>query len=103
MEYIALILVSAMAVYFIYISYVLFSGVIANKHVENYKWFILQMVIIALVSYGMLALAVYIIKPSVFLKPLLVVGTIISYERIIIIVTLVALSIRYIRNRCLNE
>ena len=70
MEYITLILVSAMAVYFIYISYVLFGGIIANKHVENYRWFILQMAIIALVSYGMLALAVYIIKPSVFLKPL---------------------------------
>lgn len=99
MEYIALILVFAMAVYFIYISYTFFGGVIANKHVENYKWLILQMVIIALVSYGMLALAVYIIKPSVFLKPLLVVGTIISYERIIIIVALVALSIRYMRRR----
>lgn len=99
MEYITLILVSAMAVYFIYISYVLFSGVIANRHVENYKWFILQMVIIALVSYGALALAVYVIKPSVFLKPLLVVGTIISYERIIIVIALVVLAIRYIRRR----
>lgn len=99
MEYITLILVSAMAVYFIYISYVLFGGIIANKHVENYKWFILQMMIIALVSYGMLALAVYIIKPSVFLKPLLVVGTIISYERIVIVISLVVLAIRYIKRR----
>lgn len=99
MEYITLIMVSALAVYFIYTGYVFFGGVIANKHVENYKWLILQMVIIALVSYGMLALAVYVIKPSVFLKPLLVVGTIISYERIIIIVALVVLAIRYIRRR----
>lgn len=99
MEYITLIVVSAMAVYFIYISYVLFGGVIANKHVENYKWFILQMMIIALVSYGMLALAVYVIKPSVFLKPLLVVGTIISYERIVIVIALVVLAIKYIRRR----
>lgn len=99
MEYITLILVSAIAVYFVYISYVFFRGVIVNKYVENYKWLVLQMVIIALVSYGALALAVYIIKPSVFLKPLLVVGTIISYERIIIIVALVALAIRYIRRR----
>jgi hypothetical protein len=99
MEYITLILVSAMAVYFIYISYTFFRGVIVNKHVENYRWFILQMVIIALVSYGMLALAVYIIKPSVFLKPLLVVGTIISYERIVIVIALVVLAIKYIRRR----
>ena len=99
MEYITLIMVSAMAVYFVYISYVLFGGVIANKHVENYKWFILQMVIIALISYGMLALAVYVIKPSVFLKPLLVVGTIISYERIVIVIALVVLAIKYIRRR----
>lgn len=99
MEYITLILVSAMAVYFVYISYVFFGGIIANKYVENYRWFILQMVIIALVSYGMLALAVYIIKPSVFLKPLLVVGTIISYERIVIVIALVVLAIRYIRRR----
>ena len=99
MEYITLILVSTMAVYFIYISYVLFGGIIANKHVENCKWFILQMMIIALVSYGMLALAVYIIKPSVFLKPLLVVGTIISYERIVIVISLVVLAIKYIRRR----
>lgn len=99
MEYITLILVSAMAVYFVYISYVLFGGVIANKHVENYKWLVLQMIVIALVSYGMLALAVYIIKPSVFLKPLLIVGSIISYERIVIVIALVVLAIRYIRRR----
>lgn len=99
MEYITLIMVSAMAVYFVYIGYVFFGGVIANKHVENYKWLILQMVIIALVSYGMLALAVYIIKPSVFLKPLLIVGTIISYERIVIVIALIILAIRYIRRR----
>lgn len=99
MEYIALIMVSAMAVYFIYISYIFFGGIIANKHVENYKWLVLQMVIIPLVSYGMLALAVYIIKPSVFLKPLLVVGTIISYERIVIVIALVILAIRCIRRR----
>lgn len=99
MEYITLIMVSAMAVYFVYISYVFFGGIIANKHVENYRWFILQMVIIALISYGILALAVYIIKPSVFLKPLLVVGTIISYERIVIVISLVVLAIKYIRRR----
>lgn len=99
MEYITLIVVSAMAVYFVYISYTFFRGVIANKRVEDYKWLILQMVIIALVSYGMLALAVYIIKPSVFLKPLLVVGTIISYERIVIVIALVVLAIKYIRRR----
>ena len=99
MEYIALIMVSAMAVYFIYISYTFFRGVIANKRVEGYKWLILQMVIIALVSYGMLALAVYIIRPSVFLKPLLVVGTIISYERITIVIALVVFAIKYIRRR----
>ena len=99
MEYITLIMVSAMAVYFIYISYTFFGGVIANKHVENYKWLVLQMVIIALVSYGLLALAVYVIKPSVFLKPLLVVGTIISYERIVIVIVLVVFAIKYIRRR----
>lgn len=99
MEYITLIMVSAMAVYFIYVSYTFFGGVIANKHVENYKWLILQMIIIALVSYGMLALAVYIIRPSVFLKPLLVVGTIISYERIVIVIALVVLAIKHIRRR----
>lgn len=99
MEYITLIMVSAMAVYFVYISYTFFRGVIANKRIEDYKWLILQMVIIALVSYGMLALAVYIIKPSVFLKPLLVVGTIISYERIVIVIALVVLAIRYIKRR----
>ena len=99
MEYITLILVSVMAVYFIYISYVFFRGVITNKRIEDYKWLLLQMVIIALISYGMLALAVYIIKPSVFLKPLLVVGMIISYERIVIVISLVVLTIRYIRRR----
>lgn len=99
MKYITLIMVSAMAVYFVYISYTFFRGVIANKRVEDYKWLILQMVVIALVSYGMLALAVYIIKPSVFLKPLLVVGTIISYERLAIVIALVVLAIRYIRRR----
>ena len=99
MEYITLILVSVMAVYFIYISYVFFRGVITNKRVEDYRWFILQMVIIALVSYGMLALAVYVIKPSVFLKPLLVVGTIISYERLVIMISLVVLVIRYVKRR----
>lgn len=99
MEYITLILVSAMAVYFIYISYTFFRGVIANKRIEDYRWLVLQMVIIALVSYGALALAVYIIKPSVFLKPLLAVGTIISYERIVIVISLVVLAIRYIKRR----
>lgn len=99
MEYITLIVVFAMAVYFIYISYVFFRGAIANKRVEDYKWLILQMVIIAIVGYGALALAVYIIKPSVFLKPLLVVGTIISYERIVIVIALVVLVIKYIRRR----
>ena len=99
MEYITLIMVSAMAVYFIYVSYTFFGGVIANKHVENYKWLILQMIIIALVSYGMLALAVYIIRPSVFLKPLLVGGTIISYERIVIVIASVVLAIKHIRRR----
>lgn len=100
MEYITLILVSAMAVYFVYISYTFFGGVIANKRVEDYRWLVLQMVIITLISYGMLALAVYVIKPSVFLKPLLVVGTIISYERIVIVIALVVLAIRRIRRRC---
>ena len=99
MEYITLIMVSAMAVYFVYISYIFFRGVITNKRIEDYKWLLLQMVIIALISYGILALAVYIIKPSVFLKPLLVVGTIISYERIVIVISLVVLAIRYIRRR----
>lgn len=99
MEYITLIMVSAMAVYFVYISYTFFRGVIANKRVEDFKWLVLQMVIVAFISYGALALAVYIIKPSVFLKPLLVVGTIISYERIVIVIALVVLAIRYIRRR----
>lgn len=99
MEHITLILVSAMAVYFVYISYTFFRGVIVNKHVEDYKWLVLQMVIVALVSYGALALAVYIIKPSVFLKPLLVVGTIISYERFAIVIALIVLAIRHIKRR----
>lgn len=99
MDYIALIMVSAMAVYFVYISYTFFRGVIANKRIEDYRWLVLQMVIIALVSYGILALAVYIIKPSVFLKPLLIVGTIISYERLVIVIALVVLAIRYMRRR----
>lgn len=99
MEYITLIMVSAMAVYFIYISCVFFRGLITNRRVEDYRWLILQMVIIALASYGMLALAVYIIRPSVFLKPLLVVGTIISYERIVVVIALVVLAIRHIRRR----
>ena len=99
MEYITLIVVSAMAVYFIYISYIFFRGIITNKRIEDYKWLLLRMVIIALISYGILALAVYIIKPSVFLKPLLIVGTIISYERIVIVISLVVLAIRYIRRR----
>lgn len=99
MEYITLIMVSAMAVYFIYISYVFFRGAITNKRVEDYKWLVLQMVIVALVSYGALAFAVYIIKPSVFLKSLLIVGTIISYERLAIVIALVVLAIRYIRRR----
>lgn len=99
MKYITLIVVFAMAVYFVYISYTFFRGVIANKRIDDYKWLILQMVVIALVSYGMLALAVYVIKPSVFLKPLLVVGTIISYERIVIVISLIVLAIKYIRRR----
>ena len=99
MEYITLILVSAMTVYFVYIAYVFFRGIIANKCGENYRWLVLQMVIIALVSYGLLALAVYIIKPSVFLKPLLIVGTIISYERIVIVIALAVLAIKHIRRR----
>lgn len=99
MEYITLILVSAMAVYFIYISYVFFRGAITSKRVEDYKWLVLQMVIVALVSYGALALAVYIIKPIVFLKSLLIVGTIISYERIAIVMALVVLAIRHIKRR----
>lgn len=52
MEYITLILASDMAVYFIiYIGCVFFIGAITNKRAEDYKWSVLQMVIIALVSY----------------------------------------------------
>ena len=98
MEYITLILVSAMAVYFIYISYMFFSGII-NGRKTSYGEFSIKMIIVALVSYGILALAVNIIKPSVFLKPLLIVGAIISFERIIIIVAIVALAIRCIKRR----
>ena len=98
MEYITLILVSAMAVYFAYISYMFFSGII-NGRKTNYGELSIKMIVIALVSYGVLALAVNIIRPSVFLKPLLIVGSIISFERIIIIVALVALVIRYIKRR----
>lgn len=98
MEYITLILVSAMAVYFIYVCNLLFRGILNNSD-KNYKEYLIKMIVVALVSYGGLALAVNIIKPSVFLKPLLIVGTIISFERIIIIVALVVLAIRYIRRR----
>lgn len=102
MEYITLIVVSAMAVYFLYICNLLFKGILNNSD-KNYKEYLIKMIAIALMSYGVLALAVNIIKPSVFLKPLLIVGSIISFERIIIIVALVAIVIRYIRNRYLNE
>lgn len=102
MEYITLILVSAMAVYFLYICNLLFRGILNNSD-KNYKEYLVRMIVVALLSYGILALAVNIIRPSVFLKPLLIVGSIISFERIIIIVALVAIVIRYIRNRYLNE
>ena len=102
MEYITLILVAGMWAYFIYVCNLLFRGILNNCD-KNYKEYLIKMIVVALVSYGILALAVNIIKPSVFLKPLLIVGSIISFERIIIIVALVALAIRYIRNRCLNE
>lgn len=98
MEYITLIVVSAMAVYFVYICNLLFRGILNNSD-KNYKEYIVRMIVIALLSYGILALAVNIIRPSVFLKPLLIVGSIISFERIIIIVALVVLAIRYIRRR----
>ena len=98
MEYITLILVSAMAVYFIYVCNLLFRGILNNSD-KNYKEYLIKMIVVALVSYGILALAVNIIKPSVFLKSLLIVGTIISYERIIIIVALVVFAIRCIRRR----
>ena len=98
MKYIALIMVSALAAYFAYISYMFFSGII-NGRKANYGEFSIKMIVIALVSYGILALAVNIIKPSVFLKPLLIVGAIISYERIVIVVALIVLAIRYIKRR----
>lgn len=98
MDYIALIMVAIMWAYFLYIFNLLFKGILNNSD-KNYKEYLVKMIIVALVSYGILALAVNIIKPSVFLKPLLIVGSIISFERIIIIVALVALAIRYIRRR----
>lgn len=98
MKYIALIVVSALAVYFAYISYMFFSEII-NGRKTNYGELSIKMIVVALVSYGILALAVNIIKPSVFLKPLLIVGTIISYERIVIVIALVVLAIRYIKRR----
>lgn len=98
MEYITLILVSAMAVYFAYTSYMFFSGII-NGRKANYGELSIKMIVVALVSYGILALAVNIIRPSVFLKPLLVVGAIISYERIAVVIALVVLAIKYIRRR----
>ena len=98
MDYIALIMVAIMWAYFLYIFNLLFRGILNNSD-KNYKEYLVKMIIVALVSYGVLALAVNIIKPSVFLKPLLIVGSIISFERIIIIVALVALAIKYIRRR----
>lgn len=98
MDYIALIMVAIMWAYFLYIFNLLFRGILNNSD-KNYKEYLVKMIIIALLSYGVLALAVNIIRPSVFLKPLLIVGSIISFERIIIIVALVALAIRYIRRR----
>ena len=98
MDYIALIVVAIMWAYFLYIFNLLFRGILNNSD-KNYKEYLVKMIIVALVSYGILALAVNIIKPSVFLKPLLIVGSIISFERIIIIVALVALAIRYIKRR----
>lgn len=98
MEYIALIMVAIMWAYFLYICNLLFRGILNNSD-KNYKEYLIKMIVIALVSYGVLALAVNIIKPSVFLKSLLIVGSIISFERIIIIVALVVLAIRYMRRR----
>lgn len=98
MEYIALIMVAIMWAYFLYIFNLLFRGILNNSD-KNYKEYLVKMIIVALVSYGILALTVNIIRPSVFLKPLLIVGSIISFERIIIIVVLVAIVIRYIRRR----
>lgn len=102
MEYIALIMIAIMWAYFLYIFNLLFRGILNNSD-KNYKEYLVKMIIVVLVSYGILALAVNIIRPSVFLKPLLIVGSIISFERIIIIVALIAIVIRYIRNRYLNE
>lgn len=102
MEYIALVMVAIMWAYFLYICNLLFRGILNNSD-KNYKEYLVKMIVIALLSYGVLALAVNIIRPSVFLKPLLIVGSIISFERIIIIVALIAIVIRYIRNRYLNE
>lgn len=98
MEYIALVMVAIMWAYFLYICNLLFRGILNNSD-KNYKEYLVKMMVIALLSYGILALAVNIIKPSVFLKSLLIVGSIISFERIIIIVAIVALAIRYIRRR----
>lgn len=98
MEYIALVMVAIMWAYFLYICNLLFRGILNNSD-KNYKEYLVKMIVIALLSYGILALAVNIIKPSVFLKSLLIVGSIISFERIIIIVAIVALAIRYIRRR----
>lgn len=98
MDYIALIMVAIMWAYFLYIFNLLFRGILNNSD-KNYKEYLVKMIIVALVSYGILALAVNIIRPSVFLKPLLIVGSIISFERIIIIVALIAIVIRYIKRR----
>lgn len=98
MKYIALIMVASMWAYFLYICNLLFKGILNNSD-KNYKEYLIKMIAIALVSYGILALAVNVIRPSVFLKPLLIVGSIISFERIIIIVALVVLAIRYMRRR----
>ena len=98
MEYIALVIVVIMWAYFLYICNLLFRGILNNSD-KNYKEYLVKMIVTALLSYGVLALAVNIIKPSVFLKSLLIVGSIISFERIIIIVAIVALAIRHIRRR----
>ena len=98
MDYIALIMVAIMWAYFLYIFNLLFRGILNNSD-KNYKEYLVKMIVVALMSYGILALAVNIIKPSVFLKPLLIVGSIISFERTIIIVAIVALAIRYIKRR----
>lgn len=67
MEYIALIMVAAMWAYFLYICNLLFRGILNNSD-KNYKEYLVKMVVIALLSYGILALAVNIIKPSVSLS-----------------------------------